>query len=240
VSEVRIAAEPRTEFGKGGARRTRRAGKVPAVLYGHGEAPRHISLPQRDFEHALRTDAGFNVVLHLDLDNGTEMALPKSIQRNPLRGDIEHADLIIIKRGERVTVAVPVQVNGETPAGGLLELQSDTIEITAEAMHIPQHFEVDLTGLEVGGSVTAGDIKLPSGVELVADPESVVVHIGVAPTAEQVEAELEQAEAELGAGAAGQAEQAAAQEEAEGEQAGELPTGEGEVAPEVSETPDEG
>lgn len=240
MSEVRIAAEPRTEFGKGGARRTRRAGKVPAVLYGHGEAPRHISLPARDFEHALRTDAGFNVVLSLDLDGGSELALPKSIQRNPLRGDIEHADLIIIKRGERVNVAVPVQVVGETPAGGLLEIQSDTVEVTAEAMHIPQHFEVDQAALEVGGSVTAGQLTIPSGVELVTDPEAVVVHIGVAPTAEQIEAELEQAEAELGAGAAGAVEQAEAQVEAEGERAGELPTGEGEVAPEVSETPSEG
>ncbi len=238
MSEVRIAAEPRTEFGKGGARRTRRAGKVPAVLYGHGEAPRHISLPARDFEHALRTEAGFNVVLYLDLDNGTEMALPKSVQRNPLRGDIEHADLILVRRGERVTVAVPVQVVGDTPAGGLLEVQSDTVEVTAEAMHIPQHFEVDQGALAVGASITAAEISLPTGVELVTDPEAVVVHIGAAPTAEQYEAELAGAEAELGAAATGAAEQAAAQERAEGERAGGRPTGEGEIAP--GETSSEG
>ena len=209
ADEVRIQAEPRTEFGKGGARRTRRAGKIPAVLYGHGTDPRHISLPTRDFENALRTD-GYNVLLSLEIEGGAELALPKSVQRDPVRGSIDHVDLILVRRGEKITVDVPVTVTGDVAPGGLLDQQLTTLSVLAEATHIPSGFEVSIDGLEIGGAVHAGDVKLPDGTELAGDPEAVVVHIMAAPTQEQLESELAEAEAELGAGAAG-----AAQAEAE-------------------------
>jgi len=233
VSEVRITAEPRTEFGKGGARRTRRAGLVPAVLYGHGTEPRHISLPGRDFEHALRTD-GANVLLSLQIDGGSELALPKSIQRNPIRGAIEHVDLILVRRGEKITVDVPVVLTGDVVAGGLVDHQANVISVQAEATNLPNQFELSIEGLEIGASIHAKEIDLPEGTELIADPDSVVVHILAAPTAEQMEAELAEAEAELGAGAAGAAAQAEAAAEAEGAAATEEPTGEGDVVPDTA------
>jgi large subunit ribosomal protein L25 len=228
VSEVRITAEPRTEFGKGGARRTRRAGKLPAVLYGHGTEPRHISLPSRDFEHALRTD-GANVLLSLEIEGGNELALPKSIQRNPVRGEIEHVDLILVRRGEKITVDVPVSLVGEGPSGGLVDHQLTTLSVLAEATHIPSGFEVSIEGLEIGDSIAAGKVSLPEGTELAGDPDQVVVHILAAPTAEQLEADLAAAEEELGAGAAG----AEAAAEAAPEAAPEGGTGEGDVVPDT-------
>jgi large subunit ribosomal protein L25 len=194
VPEVRIVAEPRTEFGKGGARRTRRAGKLPAVLYGHGTDPRHLSLPSREFEHALRTD-GANVLLDLQLAEGSELALPKSIQRDPIRGAIEHVDLILVRRGERITVEIVIQVVGEVVAGGLLDQSLTTLSVTAEATNIPSGVEVSVEGLEIGQSVHAGQITLPPGVEIAGDSEQVVVHIVPAPTAEELEAEVGEVEA---------------------------------------------
>ena len=191
MSEVRISAEPRTEFGKGGARRTRRAGKVPAVLYGHGTDPRHISLPTREFERALHTDAGANVLLTLAIEGGDELALPKSIQRDPVRGVIEHVDLILVRRGEKITVDVPVHVSGEVVSGGLLDQQLTTLSVLTEATHIPSGFEVSIDGLEIGAAIHAKEVVLPSGTELVTDGDAVVVHIMAAPTAEQLEAELD-------------------------------------------------
>ena len=149
MAEVRISAEPRTEFGKGGARRTRRSGRVPAVLYGHGTAPRHISLPSRDFEHALRTD-GANVLLSLAIDGGDELALPKAIQRDPVRGSVEHIDLILVRRGEKITVEVAIHVSGDVASGGLLDSQLTTLSVAAEATNIPSSFEVSIDGLAVG------------------------------------------------------------------------------------------
>jgi large subunit ribosomal protein L25 len=194
VPEVRIIAEPRTEFGKGGARRTRRAGKLPAVLYGHGTDPRHLSLPSREFEHALRTD-GANVLLDLQLAEGSELALPKSIQRDPVRGAIEHVDLILVRRGERITVEIVIQVVGEVVAGGLLDQSLTTLSVTAEATNIPSGVEVSVEGLEIGHSVHAGEITLPAGVEIAGDSEQVVIHIVPAPTAEELEAEVGEVEA---------------------------------------------
>jgi large subunit ribosomal protein L25 len=225
VSEVRISAEPRTEFGKGGARRTRRAGKLPAVLYGHGTEPRHISLPSRDFEHALRTD-GANVLLSLEIEGGNELALPKSIQRDPVRGSIEHVDLILVRRGEKITVDVPVTLVGDAPSEGLVDQQLTTLSVLAEATHIPSGFELSIEGLTVGDSIAAGKVDLPQGTELAGDPDQVVVQILAAPTAEEVEADLAAAEEELGAGAAG-AEAAADEAAPEGE------TGEGDVVPDT-------
>jgi large subunit ribosomal protein L25 len=199
VPEVRIAAEPRTEFGKGGARRTRRAGNIPAVLYGHGTDPRHISLPTRAFESALRTD-GANVLLEVAIDGDTELALPKSIQRDPVRGVIEHIDLILVRRGEQITVDVLLQFSGEVAPGGLLEQSTNTLTVNAEATHIPSEFAVSVEGLEIGASVVASQVELPDGVEIAGDPDQVLVHVLPAPTAEQMEADLDADVAEIPVG----------------------------------------
>jgi large subunit ribosomal protein L25 len=220
VPEVRITAEPRTEFGKGGARRTRRAGKVPAVLYGHGADPRHISVPTREFEQALRAE-GANVLLDLQLTDGSELALPKSIQRDPVRGDIEHIDLILVRRGERITVDIPIHITGDVVPGGLLEQVVTTLALSAEATNIPGGIEVDIAALGIGDSIHAREIALPDGVELTLDPEQTIVHILAAPTAEEMEAEpggvtvdevAEQAERAEAEGAEGAADEAPAAE----------------------------
>ena len=145
MSEVRIAAEPRTEFGKGGARRTRRAGKIPAVLYGHGTAPRHLALPAREFG-ARDQGGGANTLLTLELDGGSELALPKAVQRDPIRGDFEHVDLLLVRRGEKVTVEVPVTSSARPTREGLVDQQLVTLTVEAEATHIPDHFEVSIEG----------------------------------------------------------------------------------------------
>lgn len=186
MSEVRIKAEPRTEFGKGAARRTRRAGQVPAVLYGHGEAPRHIALPGHELMLALKSP---NVLLNLAIDGKSQLALPKDVQRHPVRRYLEHVDLILVRRGEKVRVEVPVRVIGELAPGGLLAHELTAIPIEAEATQIPPQFEVDIEGLEVGSVIHAGDIALPSGVTLLVEADHSVVHVMPAPTAEQMEAE---------------------------------------------------
>ena len=196
MSEVRIAAAPRTEFGKGGARRTRRAGKIPAVLYGHGTEPRHIALPAREFGHAIK--GGANTLLTLQLDGGSELALPKAIQRNPIRGDYEHVDLLLVRRGEKVTVEVPITLTGEADREGLVDQQLTTLTVEAEATHIPDHLELSIEGLSIGANRTASDVALPSGTTLVGDADQVVVAVLAAPTAEQLEEDLAGAEAEAG------------------------------------------
>ena len=195
MSEVRIAAERRTEFGKGAARRVRRDHKVPAVLYGHGTAPRHLALPGHELMLALKTP---NALLSLELDGGRELALPKDVQRDPVRNVLEHVDLVLVRRGEKVTVDVPVHMVGEVAMGGLVNLDHATVQVEAEATHIPAAIEVDISGIAVGSHVTAGELRLPAGTSLAGDPDALVVGVSAAPTAEQVEAEL--AEAEAGAG----------------------------------------
>jgi large subunit ribosomal protein L25 len=197
VSEVRLTAESRTEFGKGGARRTRRAGKVPAVIYGHGADPRHVALPAREFANAIR-HGGANVLLTLDVEGGEQLAIPKSIQRHPIKGYVEHVDLLAVRRGEKVTVDVPVHVVGEVVPGGLLNHEANTISVEAEATNLPTGFEVSIEGLEIGGHITAGDITLPTGSTLVTDPAATIVIIAEAPTAEELEAEMAEAAEELG------------------------------------------
>jgi large subunit ribosomal protein L25 len=189
VSEVRIAAEPRTEFGKGGARRTRRAGKVPAVLYGHGTAPVHIALPARDFAHAIKGSAGLNVLLSLDLGDGAQLALPKSIQRDPIKGSIDHVDLVVVNKGERVTVDVQLVLVGDISRDAMLEHQEETLAVEADATALPNNIELDVTGLAAGTSIHAKDVPLPTGVTLAGDPERVVVHVVVQPTAAQLQSE---------------------------------------------------
>jgi large subunit ribosomal protein L25 len=187
VPEVRIAAEPRTEFGKGPARRTRRAGRVPAVLYGHGTDTRHITLPGHDLMLALKTP---NALIRVDgLPGGNQLTLPKAVQRDPIKGFIEHVDLILVRRGEKVTVEVPVQVSGEVSPGGLLDQQLVQVALEAEATRIPQSIEVDVTGMEIGAAVHAGDLQLPGGATLAVDSDALVLHVLAAPTAEQIEAE---------------------------------------------------
>lgn len=175
MPEVKIAAEARTEFGKGAARRSRRAGMVPAVLYGHGTKTRHLNLPGHDLMRALKTP---NVLLRLDgLTGGSEIALPKAVQRDPVRGFLEHVDLILVRRGEKVTVEVPIRVTGEIGPDGLLDQQLVQIAVEAEATHIPQGIEVDVEGMQVGQAVHASDLKLPPGVTLQVEPDTLVLHV---------------------------------------------------------------
>jgi len=196
VSEVRLIAESRTEFGKGFARRIRRAGKVPAVLYGHGTDPRHVSLDAREFAHALK--GGANTVLTLQLEGGDELALPKSVVRHPLRDYFEHIDLLLIRRGEKVTVDVAIVLEGEPASGTLVLNDLSTLSIEVEAMSIPESLTVDLTGKEAGFQVLAADVTLPAGASLITDAEALVVSVQNAPTAEELDAETGAAEAEAG------------------------------------------
>ena len=197
MSEVRLAAEVRTEFGKGGARRTRRSGKIPAVIYGHGADPRHVSLPAREFAQAIKRGGG-NVLLTVTLDGKDELAIPKAVQRHPIRGDFEHVDLIAVRRGERVTVDVPVVVSGEVAAGALLGLEHTTVQVEAEATHLPSEIEVSVEGLEAGSHITAADLSLPAGATLVTDAETLLLNVTTAPTAEDIEADTAGSIAELG------------------------------------------
>ncbi len=201
MSEVKISAEPRTEFGKGGARRTRRAGKVPAVLYGHGEKPQHIALPAREFAAAIR-HGGLNQVFTIDIvgGSGTTLALPKAIQRDPIRETFEHVDLLIVKRGEKVTVDVPIVLTGEAARNTLVVSESTTLSIIAEALHLPDSFEVSIEGLEAGAQVTAADVPLPTGSELAVDPETVIAIVSAAQTVSEPEGES--AETDAGEGGA--------------------------------------
>ncbi|RIQ20472.1 50S ribosomal protein L25/general stress protein Ctc [Jiangella rhizosphaerae] len=194
MSDVKIAAELRTEFGKGAARRLRRAAKVPAVLYGHGTDPVHLALPGHDTMLALKTP---NVLITLDIEGrGSELALPKHVQRDPLKGFIEHVDLLLVKRGEKVTVEVAVHVTGEAAPGTLVNLESPTVSIEAEATHLPEGIEVSVEGLEEGTQIHAKDLTLARGSSLAGDPEQLVVNVTAAPTAEQLEGEVEEAATE--------------------------------------------
>ncbi|MEV4517254.1 50S ribosomal protein L25/general stress protein Ctc [Dactylosporangium sp. NPDC049525] len=200
MSEVKISAEPRTEFGKGGARRTRRAGKVPAVLYGHGEAPRHIALPAREFAAAIR-HGGKNQIFNIEITGGgTALALPKAIQRDPIKDTYEHVDLLVVRRGEKVTVEIPVHLTGEAARDTLVMVENTTLAILADATKLPEFVEVSIAGLDAGSHVTAGDVQLPAGSELAADPGLVIAVVTGAPTAEALEGEAaetaEPAEAE--------------------------------------------
>jgi large subunit ribosomal protein L25 len=224
VSEVKISAERRSEFGKGGARRTRRAGKVPAVLYGHGEKPLHIALPAREFAAAIR-HGGMTQVFDIEVGDARHLALPKAIQRDPIRDTFDHVDLLIVKRGEKVTVEIPVQLTGEAAKDTLVMHESDRIAVLGDATNLPDHLEASIEGLAAGGQVTAGAIDLPEGVELAVAPETTIAVVTAAPTAEQLEAE------------AGVVEEAPQAEVAEGEaaEAGAAETPEGAEAAETAE-----
>lgn len=199
MSEIKIDAERRTEFGKGAARRLRRDKKVPAVIYGHGAATQHVALPAHEIMLALKNS---NALMALAIDGDVELVLPKSIQRDPVRYTIEHLDLVAVKRGEKVTVEVPVHTEGKIAPGGLLEHIHDTITLEAEATHIPESLTISIEGLEVGTSIHAKDVELPEGSTLIADPDLVVVHVLVQQAAEEEETAEETEEAAEAAEAA--------------------------------------
>lgn len=221
VAEVRLAAESRTEFGKGAARRTRRAGKIPAVLYGHGTDPKHVSLPAIEFARVVR-EQGSNAILRLELGTGpNELALTKTVTVHPLRQYIEHVDLLLVRRGEKVVVDVPIVVNGDAAPGTLVTQDMNSLQVEADALNIPDEFEVSVQDAEVGTRVLAGEVSLPPGVELQTDAEYLVVNVTAAPTEEDLEAEMDTE----GAGVVEEA-----SEEAAAEPVGEEPAAEGEDA----------
>ncbi|MCZ2858129.1 50S ribosomal protein L25/general stress protein Ctc [Blastococcus sp. VKM Ac-2987] len=218
MADFRLDAETRTEFGKGSARRTRRAGRVPAVLYGHGQDVVHLSLPAREFAAALR-NGGSNVLLTITLDGKDQLALTKAVQRDPLTRQHEHVDLLLVRRGEKTTVDVPIVIVGQPAPDSIPNHQLNTVSVEADATRLPESIEVDVTGREAGQGITAGDLVLPAGSTLITDPEALVIGFLGAPTAEALEAELAEAEAEAGI------EREESDEAAEG-------AGEGDVVPE--------
>ncbi|MFE7463415.1 50S ribosomal protein L25/general stress protein Ctc [Streptomyces sp. NPDC057499] len=193
MAEVKLDAQIRSEFGKGAARRTRRANLVPAVVYGHGAEPVHVTLPGHALMMALKTA---NVLISLDIEGKDALVIPKAVQRNPLRGDIEHVDLLTVKRGEKVSVEVAVHVEGElAPGGNLLEYVQNTLLVEAEATHIPESVTVSVAGLDAGASIHAKDITLPQGTVLAGDEDAVVLQV-LAAQAEEPAAEGAEAGAE--------------------------------------------
>ncbi len=195
MAEIKIAAEARTEFGKGAARRIRREDKVPAVLYGHGTDPVHLTLPGHQLMLALKNS---NALLTIELGSDQHLAIPKQVQRDPLKGFIEHADLLIVRKGEKVTVDVRIVTVGDAISGNLVILENASVSVEAEATHIPEQFEVSLEGLDAGDQILAKDLELPQGSSLAVDEDLLIVNVTGAPTEAQVEAELAEAEAEAG------------------------------------------
>ncbi|MET9109899.1 50S ribosomal protein L25/general stress protein Ctc [Streptomyces zhihengii] len=195
MSEVKLAATVRSEFGKGAARRIRREDKVPGVLYGHGTDPVHVTLPGHDLLLALRTP---NVLLALAIDGKNELAIPKAVQRNPLKGFIEHVDLLLVKRGEKVSVDIPVLTEGDlAPGAFLVEHVLNALPVEAEATHIPESVTVSIEGLSAGDSVLAKDVTLPKGTTLTVEDDAVVIQVLAAqaeePAAEGTEGEGDEA-----------------------------------------------
>ena len=202
----KVKADVRTSFGKGFARRLRAEGKIPAVVYGHGTDPVHVALPGHQVSLIIRRA---NALLDLDIDGTSQLALVKDVQKDPVRQIIEHIDLLVVKKGEKVAIELPVVLTGESFAGTIANLDATTLSVEAEATHIPEHVEVSVEGLEEGAHITAADVKLPKGVTLIADPETLVVAISVPAVAAEPEAETDEAAAEEAAEAP--AEEAAAE-----------------------------
>ncbi|MFI5499378.1 50S ribosomal protein L25/general stress protein Ctc [Nocardia asteroides] len=191
MSDVnQIEAAVRTEFGKGAARRTRRDGNVPAVLYGHQAEPQHLSLNAKAFAAILR-EHGTNAILNLVVDGKQQLAMTKSVVVHPIRRYIEHADLLIVKRGERVTTDVNVTVTGDAASGTLVTQEATTLSIEADALKLPEAIEVSVEGIEAGTQILAGAIELPAGVTLAGDPEALIVNVIAAPSAAQLDEEGE-------------------------------------------------
>ena len=197
MSEDLIKAEPRTEFGKGAARRIRRADKVPAVIYGHGNDPIHVTLPGHDTMLAIK-HGGANAVLNIEIDGKVQLALTKQIQADPIKGYLEHIDFVAVRKGEKVTVEVPIHLVGEAAAETFVQLENNVVTLEAEATHIPENIEVSIEGAEVGTQITAAQLQLPQGSSLISDGEQLIVNVTQAISAEALEAELAEAEAEAG------------------------------------------
>jgi large subunit ribosomal protein L25 len=183
-----LIAEVREKTGKGASRQARRDGKVPAVLYGHGTEPQHLTLPARELSAVLR-NFGTNAVLTLDISGTEALALPKQLEIHPIKRNIQHVDLIIVRRGEKVTVDVNVVVEGDAQPGALVTQETNSIEIESDAMSIPDQLTVSVEGVAAGTQITAANIELPEGTTLISDPELLVVNIVTAPTEEELEAE---------------------------------------------------
>jgi len=190
VAEARIDADVRTEFGKGAARRTRRAGRIPAVLYGHGTDPQHLSLPSLEFARVVR-EQGRNAVLTLSIAGKPQLALTKTVVTHPIRPYIEHVDLVVISRGEKVVVEVQIVITGEAAVDTLVNQELNTIEVEADVSNIPEQIEVSVEGLTPGTLIHASDVPLPEGTTLRSDAELLVVNVVAAPTAAQVEASMD-------------------------------------------------
>ena len=197
MSEDLIKAEPRNEFGKGAARRIRRADKVPAVIYGHGNDPIHVTLPGHDTMLAIK-HGGANAVLNIEIEGKVQLALTKQVQADPIKGFLEHIDFVAVRKGEKVTVEVPVHVTGEAARETFVQLENNVVTLEAEATHIPESIEISVEGAEAGTQITAAQLELPTGSTLVSDADQLIVNITQAVSAEALEAELEAAEAELG------------------------------------------
>ena len=197
MATEKIAAETRTEFGKGAARRIRRDDKIPAVLYGHGNDPVHVTLPGHDTMMALK-HGGANALLELDIEGRAQLALTKQVQIDPIRRTIEHIDFVAVRRGEKVTVDVPVHLHGDAAPETLVVTEHSTVQIEAEATAIPERIEIDIQGAGVGTQILAGALTLPEGSVLLTDPETLIVNVTEQQSEEALEAELEEAEAEAG------------------------------------------
>ena len=197
MATEKIQGEQRTEFGKGAARRIRRDDKIPAVIYGHGNDPIHVTLPGHETMMAIR-HGGANTLLDIDLDGQSQLALTKAVQIDPIRRQIEHIDFVVVRRGEKVTVDVAIHVVGDAAPETLVVTENATVQVEAEPTHIPEYFEVSVEGAEVGTLIHASDLQLPSGVTLLADEELLLVNVTQQISEEALEAELEEAEAEVG------------------------------------------
>ena len=189
----KVVAEARESFGKGAARKIRAAGKIPAVIYGHGSEPRHVTLPAHQVGLILRKA---NALLDLDVDGKGELVLVKDVQKDPVRQIIEHIDLIVIKKGEKVVVEIPVHLTGESFAGTIADLDAKTLQLEVEATHIPENVVVDVEGLEEGTQILAGAIELPRGATLLIDADTLVVNVHVPQKVDLPEEGEEAAEAE--------------------------------------------
>ena len=194
--EIRLAADRRTQFGKGAARKLRRAHMVPAVLYGHGEAPAHLALPFHDTFQALKNP---NALLTIAVEGEKDqLALAKDVQRDPIKPIIEHVDLVMVRRGEKVVVEVPVHLEGEAAPETVVTVDNQSLEIEADVTNLPEALTVPVEGAEIGTQILAGDAEMPAGTRLASDPELLVVNVTQQISAEELEAELADAEAEAG------------------------------------------
>lgn len=197
MAAEKITAETRTEFGKGAARRIRREDKIPAVIYGHGNDPVHVTLPGHQTMMALK-HGGSNALLELDVEGSEQLALAKEVQVDPIRRVIEHIDFVAVRRGEKVTVDVAIHLVGDAAPDTLVVTENAVLSVEAEATHIPEFFEVSVEGAPVGTQIHAKDVNLPSGTTLLADEELLIVNVTQQISAEALEAELAEAEAEVG------------------------------------------